>query len=177
MQTVYKFSEVELAHIEKIRQWASDRNLLDASNTMKQLGKTYEELGELVRAGVEDDESAALDALGDVWVTLIIGALQNNFEFEPEEHFYDNYAKYYVKIAQGFIAPASVVIMAIGDLSAGILRGTTTKQQYLEALNLLKMQFEEWLDESIETVWEVISKRTGKTVDGVFIKAEDLVKD
>lgn len=174
MQIVYKFSEIELEHIEKLRQWASDRNLLDASNTMKQLGKTYEELGELAKAGFEGDDSAALDALGDVWVTLIIGALQNNFEFEPEEHFYnnyDNYNKYCGEVA------APVMILAIGDLSAGILRGTVTKSHYLEALNLLKMHFEEWLDDSIEAVWEVISKRTGKTVDGVFIKAEDLVNE
>ena len=34
-----------------------------------------------------------------------------------------------------------------------------------------------WLDDSIEAAWGVISKRTGKTVNGVFIKTEDLQGD
>jgi len=100
MQTGYTFSEVELAHIEKLRQWASDRNLVDPANTVKQLGKTYEELGELVKACFKGDDAECLDALGDVWVTLIVGAIQNNFVFEQDEHFFNNYAAYYDAIVE-----------------------------------------------------------------------------
>lgn len=174
MQTNYTFSEVELAHIEKLRQWASDRNLVDPANTVKQLGKTCEELGELVKACFKGDDAECLDALGDVWVTLIVGAIQNNFVFEQDEHFFNNYAAYYDAIVEDTLPSSSLFIVIIGDIAAGALRGTLTKARYLEALYLLKSQFEVWLDDSIEMVWGVISKRTGKTVNGVFLKTEDL---
>ncbi len=52
--------------------------------------------------------------------------------------------------------------MLLKDIRAGIGVSTVNKV---------------WLDDSIEAVWGVISKRTVKTVNGVFIKTEDLRGD
>ena len=168
--STYIFSDVEMEHIEHLRQWAAERGILDAANTMKQLGKTSEELKELAAATLKGDFNGTLDAIGDVWVTLIIGALQNNFEFSKDEGFQDAFVEF-DNMNVPFI---TFFVMALGDLNAASLRGKLTKQHYLVALSILKTDLGCWLDDAIEMVWGVISKRTGKTVNGVFIKEEDL---
>ncbi|CAB4151719.1 NTP-PPase_u3 domain containing protein [uncultured Caudovirales phage] len=56
--------------------WASDRNLLKYDNRFVQLAKVMEELGELAKAMLENDQSKIIDSLGDTNVTLIILANQ-----------------------------------------------------------------------------------------------------
>jgi hypothetical protein len=170
MISKYVFSDVEMEHIEYLRQWAAERGILDAANTMKQLGKTSEEFGELLKSSFKDDLDGMLDGVGDVWVTLIIGALQNSFEFAREEEFYNTLPEFESTSAP----PATLFCIAMGELNASALRGTLTKQHFLVVLNLHKKYMRYWLDDAIKMVWGVISKRTGKTVNGVFIKEEDL---
>ena len=63
-------------------QWANNRNLLNPNNADKQLIKTFEELGEVARAILKDDEEGLIDGIGDVLVTLIILANQKGLTIE-----------------------------------------------------------------------------------------------
>jgi len=63
---------------EKIEEWARSRDLHEAPPE-KQMMKVVEELGELSSAIVINDEWETSDALGDVFVTLVILAMQLGF--------------------------------------------------------------------------------------------------
>lgn len=73
--------------IQKVIQWANDRNIIQGSNAIKQLDKTSEEFNELQRAVAvhqyiynvdgyygKDAGEEVDDAFGDILVTLIIAA-------------------------------------------------------------------------------------------------------
>ena len=89
--------------IEKVVQWAEDRNLIEGSRPGRQIYKTMEEATELAVAigayGVEAAYDEAdldahkkdiMDAIGDVTVTLIIIAAQLGLSYEEcLAHAYD----------------------------------------------------------------------------------------
>jgi len=64
----YKVIELE------VLRWAEDRKIIPRSTAMAQAIKTHEEVGELLSALHRGDHAEAVDAYGDVLVTLIIGA-------------------------------------------------------------------------------------------------------
>lgn len=68
------FNELE----ESIYLWALDKGLITEDNTKQQALKTVEEVGELCKAILKNDKAEFIDAVGDVMVTLIILARQNN---------------------------------------------------------------------------------------------------
>lgn len=92
--------------IEKVVQWANDKDLLKKENSFAQMAKVTEEVGEVASALLKKDEAKLIDGIGDVIVTLIILAKQNGLDIET----------------------------------------------------------------CLEAAWIEISNRTGKTVDGTFIK-------
>lgn len=65
--------------IAKVEQWAKDKGL-DQADSSKQMLKTVEEVGEVASALARKDESALRDGIGDVVVTLIILAMQNDMD-------------------------------------------------------------------------------------------------
>lgn len=89
-----------------IIQWAKDKGILDKATPIKQALKTAEEVLELQNAILDNNREEIIDALGDILVTIIIGAE---------------------------------------------MQGLT-------------------LDECLESVYNVISKRTGKMINGTFVK-------
>lgn len=67
---------------KNIENWADERYLLKYENRFVQLAKVIEELGELAKAMIENDEDAIIDALGDSNITLTILARQMNFSLQ-----------------------------------------------------------------------------------------------
>lgn len=65
--------------IEQVEQWAKDKGL-DKAESSKQMLKTVEEVGEVAAALARNDQDALRDGIGDVVVTLIILALQNDMD-------------------------------------------------------------------------------------------------
>ena len=57
-----------------VEDWAGDKGILQNGTTMKQAEKTHEEVLELISAIDEDNREEIIDALGDVFVTIIIQA-------------------------------------------------------------------------------------------------------
>lgn len=62
---------------QDIIQWAKDRGIFDpehGSSKNRQADKTMEEIGELFEAIDENNTALAMDAIGDIIVTLVIQA-------------------------------------------------------------------------------------------------------
>lgn len=61
--------------IENVKQWADDKGLLKPENSNKQFMKIVEELGEVARADIKNNDAELEDGIGDVFVTVIIYSL------------------------------------------------------------------------------------------------------
>lgn len=96
--------------VELVEEWSIDRGI-DKAEPSKQMLKVVEEVGEVASALARGQEDELRDAIGDVTVTLIILAQQNDMD----------------------------------------------------------------LYECLNTAYDEIADRKGKTVNGVFVKAEDVV--
>lgn len=59
---------------QRVVAWAAARQIIPNSNPMSQALKTAEEAVELLQALNKHDTKEAIDAYGDILVTLIIGA-------------------------------------------------------------------------------------------------------
>lgn len=95
--------------IEQVEEWSKAKGL-DKAESSKQFLKVTEEVGEVAAALARNDKDALCDGIGDVVVTLIILAQQNNMN----------------------------------------------------------------LTECLRCAYDEIKGRTGKMVNGVFVKSEDL---
>ena len=56
----------------EVIQWAQERGLVTEENAKTQLLKSFEEMGEVARAVLKNQQEELIDGLGDVLVTLII---------------------------------------------------------------------------------------------------------
>lgn len=56
----------------EVIQWAQERGLVTEENAKTQLLKSFEEMGEVARAVLKNEQEELVDGLGDVLVTLII---------------------------------------------------------------------------------------------------------
>lgn len=65
----------------KIKQWAIDRGL-DAADPAKQMLKLGEEYGELCRSLAVKNTSQVIDAIGDMYVVLVVLSLQLGLDIE-----------------------------------------------------------------------------------------------
>ena len=65
---------------EKVIEWAKERNLLTQDNAKNQILKTMEELGEVARAELKQDQLGIIDGVGDVLVCLAIYANQRDLD-------------------------------------------------------------------------------------------------
>lgn len=95
--------------IKQVEQWSIAKGL-DKAESSKQFLKVTEEVGEVAAALARNDKNALRDGIGDVIVTLIILAQQNDMD----------------------------------------------------------------LHDCLNTAYDEIKGRTGKMIDGVFVKSSDL---
>ena len=61
----------------RVLEWAKSKGILDNAKPINQALKTLEEVQELLEAIVINDKDEVQDALGDILVTIIIGAKMN----------------------------------------------------------------------------------------------------
>ena len=79
----YKKQRDELINqlIKQVEQWSIDKGL-DKGNSFVQFSKQVEETGEVAAALCRDNTDALRDGIGDVVVTLVILAQQNNMTLQ-----------------------------------------------------------------------------------------------
>jgi NTP pyrophosphatase (non-canonical NTP hydrolase) len=71
-----------MIYADLIRQWATDRNLIEGSDIKSQFVKLIEEAGELANAIGKKNDIEFADAIGDMFVVLTIMAAQNRMHIE-----------------------------------------------------------------------------------------------
>lgn len=65
--------------VKQVEEWSKNKGL-DKAESSKQFLKVTEEVGEVAAALARNDKNALLDGIGDVVVTLIILAQQNDMD-------------------------------------------------------------------------------------------------
>ena len=68
--------------IANVVEWARLKGILDNGTREGQAWKTIEEANELLKAVQEDNQAEVIDAIGDVFVTIIIQAHMNGLKVE-----------------------------------------------------------------------------------------------
>lgn len=71
-----------MSRFDDIRQWAQDRNLIEGSDSFRQVTKLMEEVGEIAQGVAKGRVADIADGIGDVVVVLTILAAQNNLSIE-----------------------------------------------------------------------------------------------
>lgn len=141
--------------IDNVIKWAGDKNLLHPENAPKQYLKIIEELGETCKEILIGDREKQKKELGDIMVTLIIYGKQLDKRTDPVYNKLDVYAK-----------DRNIIKMLLWHL-----HGDNTNVAFSYATDLCNsLGFTP--EECLKDAWDKISKRTGKTTNGVFIKDE-----
>ena len=145
MKSLYKLQPL-------ILEWAKEKNLLLPENAPKQKLKLIEECGELASAIIKNNIELQKDAIGDVFVVLVILAEQtdSNLDFDFTGNIVLEEEPY--EIIKGI---CYVLNCVIGELNS-----------LYDVSKLLGLD----LTECANIAWNEIKDRTGKTVDGTFIK-------
>ena len=71
-----------MSRFPDIRQWAADRNLIEGSDSFRQITKLVEEVGELAHGIAKRRPDEIVDGIGDAVVVLTILAAQNGLTIE-----------------------------------------------------------------------------------------------
>ena len=133
-----------------ILNWAKEKNILNKENVPVQKLKLLEEVGETASAILKNKTDEIKDGLGDIYVVLIIMAGQSGEDFDLGEsnRFWEE-AEIYELLSTIIYYDIFVDFSAILELCKRLSLDMT------ECANL---------------AWDEIKNRTGKTVNGTFIK-------
>lgn len=144
----------------KVLQWAEDKGIMNSSTPLNQLTKTFEEVTELVTALVQKNDAEIKDSIGDTNITLII-LNQLALLMKSDEAL----SKSRIFMTINWIVEIFQSICRNKDVSLDIIRAQEMLERVAKENGLT-------LEECTLSAYEVISKRTGKMVDGVFVKNE-----
>lgn len=160
-----------------IHQWAKERGIFDKSTPFNQLLKTHEEVGELIKACYDNDKPAIQDAIGDVMVTLI------NYCY-----FIELDAIKYIKQASDLSVSDNDTILsvinayqALGRLMSVYMwnEGKEISKpsglrvfSILYYLNSIAHLENTTLEECLNIAYNEIKNRTGRIINGKFVKDE-----
>lgn len=159
--------------IEKIVQWAKDRNLILGSTPQKQFIKLMEEFGELCAGIARNDKEKIKDSIGDCGVVLII--LNEQCQIEKDLILTWGYQielpeSQMVKFTMRYLNDLSWIIDG-GNSDDIVLCGL------IQELNGYAHYYGFTMIECLEHAYEQIKDRKWRMIDGVFVKEEDLNKD
>lgn len=158
--------------IKLIEQWARDRGL-DKNGTVEgQLIKTAEEVSELIIAISKNNVKDIKDAIGDVFVTLVIGNM-----FEKQASIND-----FIDFSQGIKTTPKSKIDAISQLNNNLSDfyfitryGRGAIRDLVLTIVTIANAYELDFVDCVETAYAEIADRKGVVKDGTFIKEDDLI--
>ena len=142
---------------QNIIKWAEDKGIFEKSDPTSQFLKTIEELGELASAVNKNDLPEIKDAIGDVTVTLILLAEMKDDAIDLDD-----------EIIWGF----SNIKTAVVVLTTYLFKAFRSSEydDAIQILNTMANHYGWTLQECLQSAYDVISKRTGKMENGVFVK-------
>ncbi len=168
------FSEL----IGNVQKWSSAKGL-DKSDARKQMLKLFEEFGELNAGIAKNNTTLIKDSIGDVMIVLTILCQQLNLDAREIFLTADSLTIHHPKTLE--IEVLSLITGGlIGKLSTAILNRThgiksnLIIREIVLKLHFISKYYDFTKEQCFETAWNEIKDRTGKMVDGVFVKAADL---
>ena len=160
-----KFEDIQTL----VENWANKKGILEHGTPAKQLLKTLEEITELHTAIEYDNLEEIIDAIGDVAVTLIIYAKMKNITLFPNgsEELSDSKGT-----AQDpyFLLDNCNKLMQLEKFTNDSVEKYHAVQMMLFLLNQIANRFDLKVWECFHSAYKVISRRTGKVVNGTFVK-------
>ena len=162
--------------IEKIEQWAEERNLIKGSSIKKQTLKMIEEFGELCGGVAKGNINIIKDSIGDCFVVLTIMNAQCRNEstetnanqshlLEPTGHFRAS------SIDKALLRAAAKIGNFANKTTPPDDWDVNCLTNYLFLIS--KMTNLDFWD-CVQYAYEQIKDRKGRMIDGVFVKEEDL---
>ena len=178
--------------LNKVEQWAKDRNL-DTVEARTQYTKLTEEQGELglaIDINNIDGDSGVKDSLGDYQVTLIIyclirgidlkGKIEKQGDFwavnDDLEQFEKEHDVELFKVKDEFIYLTYQSSQMIGkyNRNKGVIEEHKHAIRIMEHLYQIAKKYNTTLEGTLEMAYNEIKNRKGKMIDGVFVKEADL---
>ncbi|MDU0893651.1 MAG: MazG-like family protein [Anaerococcus sp.] len=158
--------------IKLIEQWARDRGLDKKGTVEGQLIKTAEEVAELIIAISKNNVKDIKDAIGDVFVTLVIG---NMFERQAPISDFIEFPECVKKRKK---SKMDVIFKLNKDLSRfyNITRyGRGVMMDLIITIAEISKAYDLNFVECVESAYKEIADRKGIVKNGTFIKEDDLI--
>lgn len=163
-----------------IQEWAKERGIFDESTAFNQLIKTHEEVGELIKACYDNDKPAIQDAIGDTMICLI------NYCYFIDEDFIFAVKLSESRYCQTLLSTnlqhaiktneALTIILIEEDYQreVPILKKQIIHHVAMLIANLHCIALSEntTLEECLNIAYNEIKNRTGKMINGKFVKDE-----
>lgn len=107
-----------MSHFDLIRQWATDRNIIEGATPQAQFVKLIEEAGELAAGLAKSRREVVIDSIGDMAVVLTILAAQSGVTIEEciaaaYEEIKDRKGR---MIDGTFVKESDLAVPKVGDL-------------------------------------------------------------
>lgn len=160
-----------------IHQWAKKRGIFDKSTPFNQLLKTHEEVGELIKACYDDDRPAIQDAIGDVMVTLINYChfikvdITRSIKQASDLSVSDNDT--ILSVIKTYKALGRLMSVYMWNEGKEISKPSGLRVfSILYYLNNIAHLENTTLDECLNIAYNEIKNRTGRIINGKFIKDE-----
>mgnify|MGYP004532511321 CR=1 FL=1 len=166
--------------IEKIAQWAKDRNLILGSTPQKQFIKLMEEFGELCAGIARNDKEKIKDSIGDCFVVMVILVKQNHIDSILEKiSNLDSFQPAFELDTEEII---SETVINLGMLASELIGQNLEIPTNVDSifgcpflsLKLISRKYNLMLKDCVQAAWDEIKDRKGRMIDGVFVKEEDL---
>lgn len=146
--------------IQKVEAWAEERNLIKFEYADKQYLKFLEETGELARALLKNDVPEIQDGSGDFFICIIILAKQLGIKLET----------------QLYEGEVSEVVISLYDF-VNLVSPNYVAIEFIEVADAVIKSHGYDLVDCLEIAYNVISKRTGKLVDGSYVKDDSITEE
>lgn len=152
--------------IEKIKQWGIDRGI-DKADPLMQTTKTLEECIELQQAILKNDKEEIKDAIGDIFVTIVMLSLQDK---DIELEFPVVYSK------SGLFFISRSLINQVTYMQCEITNHSSYNhyiKSMIEHLVNVSRSCNLTLEECVQHAYNQIKDRKGKMINGLWVKEEE----
>lgn len=180
-------SKKHFNYVIPIVEWANERGLNKTEFLPMQLEKSREENAELTKAitkyenGNKDALIEIKDAIGDVYVTLVIAArlkgMRPYFTFNTiplwTDDFWDDKDRADISwscYTEGLRDMDTLTYVAFTKQESDFKQIHDRLYLYINYLNDIAINYDLNFVECIDYAYNTISKRTGKMIDGSFVK-------
>jgi hypothetical protein len=153
-----------------VRNWAEDRGLISGGSPFTQSLKLYEEFGELCGAVLKNKPEDIKDAVGDIIIVLVNLNAINGIDLESGIETYESETiSNDTKICLGSLSYFCNII----QFSEEVRKTASASANIINFLDLICYKYDFTISDCLVAAWNVIKNRTGKTVNGNFIKDEE----